>query len=542
MNIPLTPLRFLRYAEQQYPGRTAIVCNQDRFTYAQFAERVGRLAGALRHAGIQAGDRVAFLGTNCHRLLEAYYGVPEAGAVLLPLNIRLAPEELAYILNDSGATVLFVEKQFLGLVDSFRKNLRTVKTFVQLDGSPEAPWLAPHNYDALLGAATPHRADIRSIDENSLAELFYTSGTSANPKGVMLTHRNIYLHALNVCMGFQIENGAVELHTIPLFHANGWGVAHFLTLLGGKHVMVQRFETKEVFRLIETEKVHSCSLVPIMATALVNCPERHNYDLSTLRRVVIGGAASSPTLIREVEEQLGCECFSGYGLTETCPSLTISPMKTGLGWEGEERYAGQAMTGFAFPGTEIRVVDGDDRDVPRDGKAIGEIVARSDGVMEGYWRQPEASAEALRGGWFHTGDMATFNEEGYLLIVDRKKDIIVSGGENISSLELEKAIIAHPAVLEAGVIPVPDPKWGEVPKALVVLKPNAAVTESELIEFCRSRLSHYKCPRSVDFVDSLPKTGTGKILKKDLRKKYWQGQDTIRPDFAAPTSKPKSGA
>ena len=542
MNIPLTPLRFLRYAEQQYPGRTAVVCNQDRFTYAQFAERVGRLAGALRQAGIQAGDRVAFLGANCHRLLEAYYGVPEAGAVLLPLNIRLAPDELAFILNDSGATILFVEKQFLGLVESFRKSLRTVKMFVQLDGSPDVPWLDPRNYDALLAAATPHRADISSIDENSLAELFYTSGTSANPKGVMLTHRNIYLHALNVCMGFQIENGAVELHTIPLFHANGWGVAHFLVLLGGKHVMIQRFETKEVFRLIETEKVHSCSLVPIMATALVNCPERHNYDLSTLRRIVIGGAASSPTLIREVEQQLGCECFSGYGLTETCPSLTISPMKSGLGWEGEQRYVGQAMTGYAFPGTEIRVVDADERDVPRDGQAIGEIIARSDGVMEGYWRQPEASAEALRGGWFHTGDMATFNEEGYLLIVDRKKDIIVSGGENISSLELEKAILAHPAVLEAGVIPVPDEKWGEVPKALVVLKPNATASESELIEFCRARLSHYKCPRSVEFVDSLPKTGTGKILKKDLRKKYWQGKDTIRPDFGAPASKTKSGA
>jgi len=542
MNIPLTPLRFLRYAEQQYPSRTAIVCNQDRFTYAQFAGRVGRLAGALRQAGIQAGDRVAFLGANCHRLLEAYYGVPEAGAVLLPLNIRLAPDELAFILNDSGATILFVEKQFLGLVESFRKSLRTVKMFVQLDGSPDVPWLDPRNYDALLAAATPHRADISSIDENSLAELFYTSGTSANPKGVMLTHRNIYLHALNVCMGFQIENGAVELHTIPLFHANGWGVAHFLVLLGGKHVMIQRFETKEVFRLIETEKVHSCSLVPIMATALVNCPERRNYDLSTLRRIVIGGAASSPTLIREVEQQLGCECFSGYGLTETCPSLTISPMKSGLGWEGEQRYVGQAMTGYAFPGTEIRVVDADDRDVPRDGQAIGEIIARSDGVMEGYWRQPEASAEALRGGWFHTGDMATFNEEGYLLIVDRKKDIIVSGGENISSLELEKAILAHPAVLEAGVIPVPDEKWGEVPKALVVLKPNATASESELIEFCRARLSHYKCPRSVEFVDSLPKTGTGKILKKDLRKKYWQGKDTIRPDFGAPASKTKSGA
>jgi fatty-acyl-CoA synthase len=534
MNIPLTPLRFLRYAEQQYPSRTAVVCNQENFTYGQFADRARRLAGALHQAGVQPGDRVAFLSSNCHRLLEAYYGVLEAGAVLLPLNIRLASSELSYILNDSGATILFVEKQFLGLVESFRKDIPEVKTFCQLEGAPEAPWLSPRNYEDLLQAATPHRADITSIDENSLAELFYTSGTSAHPKGVMLTHRNVYLHAQNVCLGFKIENGAVELHTIPLFHANGWGVAHFLTLLGGKHVMMQRFETKEVFRLIEKEGVHSLSLVPIMATALVNCPERLNYNLSSLRRIVIGGAASSPTLIREVEEKLGCECFSGYGLTETSPSLSISPMKSGMGWDSEQRYVGQAMTGYAFPGVEIRVVDANDNDVPCDGQTMGEIVARSDGVMEGYWRQPDASAEALRGGWFHTGDMATLNEEGYLLIVDRKKDIIVSGGENISSLELEKAILAHPAVLEAGVIPVPDEKWGEVPKALVVLKPNAAATEAELIEFCRAHLSHYKCPRSFEFVTSLPKTGTGKILKKNLRKKYWQGRDTIRPDFAAP--------
>jgi fatty-acyl-CoA synthase len=531
MNIPLTPLRFLRYAEQQYPQRTAVVCNQDRFTYAQFAARTRRLAGALRQAGIQPGDRVAFLSTNCHRLLEAYYGVLEGGAVLLPLNIRLAASELSYVLNDSGAAVLFVEKQFLGLVESFRNEIPCVKTFCQLDGTPETSWLSPSNYETLLEAATPYRADITSIDENALAELFYTSGTSANPKGVMLTHRNIYLHAQNVCLGFNTENGSVELHTIPLFHANGWGVAHFLTLLGGKHVMMQRFETKEVFRLVEKEGVRSFSVVPIMATALVNCPERHNYNLSSLRRIVIGGAASSPTLIREVERELGCECFSGYGLTETCPSLSISPMKLGMGWEGEQRFAGQAMTGYAFPGTELRVVDANDNDVPRDGKTIGEIIARSDGVMDGYWRQPAASAEALRGGWFHTGDMATLNEEGYLLIVDRKKDIIVSGGENISSLEVEKAILAHPKVLEAAVLPVPDERWGEVPKALLVLKPDAVVTEAELLEFCRSRLSHYKCPRSFEFVASLPKTGTGKILKKDLRKKYWEGRDTIRPDF-----------
>jgi fatty-acyl-CoA synthase len=534
MNIPLTPLRFLRYAEQQFPRRTAVVCNEERFTYVQFADRVSRLAGALRQHGIQPGDRVAFLSTNCHRLLEAYYGVLEAGAVLLPLNFRLASSELGYVLNDAGAAILFVEKQFLSVVESFRKDIPTVKTFCQLDGAPEAPWLAPHSYEALLGAAAPYRADISSIDENAVAELFYTSGTSATPKGVMLTHRNIYLHALHVCLGFQIEKGNTELHTLPLFHANGWGVAHFLTLLGGKHVMSQRFDPKEVFRLIEKERVQSCSLVPIMATALVNCPERRNYDLSSLRRIVIGGAASSPTLIREVEQKLGCECYSGYGLTETSPALSLSPMKPELGWEGEQRYAGQAMTGYAIPGVEMRVVDLNDDDVPHDGQAMGEIIVRGDGVMEGYWGQPDASADALRGGWFHTGDMATLNEDGYLLVVDRKKDIIVSGGENISSLELEKAILAHPAVLEAAVIPVPDEKWGEVPKALVVLKPDAAATESELIEFCRSRLAHYKCPRSFEFVASLPKTATGKVLKKHLRKQYWQGAETIRPGFSAP--------
>ncbi|MGA9571901.1 MAG: AMP-binding protein, partial [Candidatus Acidiferrales bacterium] len=300
MNIPLTPLRFLRYAAQQYPRRTAVVCNDERFTYAQMSERVSRLAGALRKAGIRPGDRVAFLSSNCHRLLEAYYGVLEAGAVLLPLNIRLTPAELGYILNDSGATALFIEKQFLPVAEAFRKDIPSVKFLCQLDGAPEASWLSPKNYDALLAASTPYQADISAVDETSLAELFYTSGTSANPKGVMLTHRNVYLHALHVCLGLQIEKAAVELHTIPLFHANGWGVAHFLTLLGGRHVMIQRFDPKEIFRLIEKEGVHSLSLVPIMATALVNCPERPNYNLTTLRRITIGGAASSPTLIREV--------------------------------------------------------------------------------------------------------------------------------------------------------------------------------------------------------------------------------------------------
>ena len=541
MNIPLTPLRCLRYAEQQFSHRTAVVCGSERFTYAEFADRSARLGGALKKAGVRPGDRVAFLSMNCHRLLEAYYGVLEAGAVLLPLNVRLASHELAYILNDSGAKVLFLEKEFLPLVDSFRKELSTVESFYLLDAAPEENWLSPRNYEDLLAAASPFQADIMEIDEDAVAELFYTSGTSANPKGVMLTHRNVYLHALLVCLTFDPTRDFAQLHTIPLFHANGWGVAHILALIGGKHVMLRRFDCRRIFELIEQERIYTMCLVPAMAIALVNFPDRQKHDLSSLQRVIIGGAASSPTIIREVEEKLGVTCISGYGLTETSPALSHSFIKHGLEFEGQQKYERQAMTGYPDPGIEMRVVDDRDRDVPRDGKTVGEIITRSDGVMKGYWNQPAATAEALRGGWFHTGDMATINEDGYLLIVDRKKDIINSGGENISSLEVEKALMAHPAVLEVAVIPVPDARWGEVPKALVVLKPGTNAGEIELIEFCRLHLSHYKCPHSVEFLESLPKTGTGKILKKDLRKKYWQGRETMRPEFAADRAKSSSG-
>jgi fatty-acyl-CoA synthase len=520
MNIPLTPLRFLRHAERQYAGRTAIVCAQMRFTYKQYGERAGLLAGALLEAGIKPGDRVAYLGLNTHRLMEAYYGVLEADAVLLPLNIRLAAAELRYVLDDAGATILLIEQPFVTLVDSFRESLSTVRMFIQLSGAPEAAWLVSDTYETLLSKATPHRADILHIDEDDVAELFYTSGTSARPKGVMLTHRNIYLHALEVCVALQVENGSTELHIIPLFHANGWGVPHFLTMLGGTHVMVHTFDPKEIFRLIEVEQVNQLSVVPIMATVMVNHPERKNYDLSSLRRIVIGGSASTPSLIREVEEKLGCNCFSGYGLTETCPVLSLAQMKAELNWKGEQRYFGQAMTGYAIPGVEMRIVDAREQDLPQNGIDFGELIVRGDGVMKGYWNQPEASAEVFRGGWFHTGDMATLNEDGYALIVDRKKDMILSGGENISSLEVERVILAHPAVLEAAVIPVSDQKWGEVPRALVVLRAGASVSDSELIDFCRSQLAHYKCPHTVVFVESLPKTGTGKVLKKDLRKQY----------------------
>ena len=535
MNVPLTPIRFLRYAEQQFPHKTAVVCREQRFTYAQFADRAGRLAGALKHMGVESGDRVAFLSINCHRLLEAYYGVLEAGAVLLPLNVRLSPAELTFILHDASPRVLFLEKIFLPLVESFRLETRSIEKFVLMDDQPSASWLLPQSYEELISSAKPLRTDITQFDENALAEMFYTSGTSANPKGVMLSHRNVYLHGLNSCLTFDATRDHVHLHTIPLFHANGWGSAHSVTFVGGKHVMIQRWDCGEMFRLIESERVTGCALVPTMAIALVNSPELGKHDLSSLERINIGGSAASPTLVREVEEKLGCTCYGGYGLTESAPVLSVALTKTGCEWREEERYRGQSMAGYAIPGCELRVVDDNGTDVAHDGQTIGEVIARGDGIMMGYWNRPDATAEALRGGWLHTGDLATIDENGYLLIVDRKKDIIISGGENISSLEVEKAFAAHPAVYEVAVIPVPDPKWGETPKALVVLKPGASATEAELLEFCGSRIARYKCARSVEFLDALPKTGTGKILKRELRQKYW-GQSTIRPELVTRSS------
>jgi len=532
MNIPLTPIRFLRYAREQFPNKIGVICGDQRFRYAQFADRCARLAGALLAAGASPGDRIAFLSGNCHRLLEAYYGVIEAGCILLPLNIRLSPSELAYVLNDAQARFLFADPMFIPLVEPLRTAVPSIEDCYLLEGQPQGQWLALKNYDQILASSDPFECDVTEIDEDSVAELFYTSGSSDRPKGVMLTHRNVYLHALSViaagqtapCTLADMSCNSVLLHTIPLFHANGWGTAHTITLVGGTHVMIRHFNPAEVFRLIEQERVSTCAMVPTMVSALLHSPERTKCNLSSLQTIVIGGAASSPALVREAEEKLGCTCISGYGLTETCPTLAKSPMKAEVQWAGEQRHIGQAMTGYAIPGVELRVLASDGKEVAHDSIEIGEIVARGDAVMEGYWRQPEATAAAMRNGWFHTGDVATVDADNYILIVDRKKDIIVSGGENISSLEVEKVLAAHPAVCETAVIPVPDEKWGEVPKALVVLRPGSKVTENELVEFCRARLAHYKCPQSVEFVESLPKTGTGKLLKRELRQKYWTTQ------------------
>jgi fatty-acyl-CoA synthase len=526
MNVALTPLRFKRRARSLYGSKLGVVCGDLRLTYAEFFDRCDRLSRALVALGVAPGDPVAYLAYNCHRLLEGYYGVVQMGGILLPLNIRLSPDEFAYILNDSGARVLLFDSDFRDVVAALQPRLRSVRHFVPLDRATGDPWSSPATYDALLEAAGPGPFLEIEPDEDAVAELFYTSGTTADPKGVMLTHRNLYLHALTVIIACGLRDTDVQAHTIPLFHVNGWGAPQSLTCMGGTHVMQRRFDPGRVLETIERERVTVMALVPTMVNALLHYPDLAKHDTSSLRMVKVGGAAPSAPMIAAVEKAFGCTCYTGYGLTETSPVIAVAlPKATTAGETPDQRQRRQAMTGWAQVGVELRVVDEQGKDVRPDGTEVGEILARGDAVMKGYWNKPDETARALAGGWFHTGDMATIDAEGYLLIVDRKKDIIISGGENIASIEIEQCLAAHDAVFEVAVIPVPDPKWGEVAKAVVVLKPGAAATEAEILDCCRGRLAGFKCPRSIDFVESLPKGGTGKILKKLLRERYWQGEE-----------------
>ncbi len=523
MFTPLTPLRCLHRAMDLFGDKIGVVCGEKQFSYGEFGERCQRLATGLVKNGIAAGDRVAYLSLNNHRLLEGYFGVPQAGAILLPLNVRLAPPELAGILNDSGARMLMFEDEWAPLVEALRPHCPGLERLVSLEG--QAP--AELAYEEIIEAGRPERADIFGIDENAVAELFYTSGSTGKPKGVQLSHRTLYLHALSLATVYVDVHRMVNLHTIPLFHANGWGHPQASTYFGVKQVMVRRFEPKTVFRLIAEHKATDMYLVPAMANALLNSPELGSTDLRSMRRIMIGGAAASQALIERMEKAFGCEVYAGYGLSETGPILAAAIPKAGVeAASEEERYRRQAMTGWPLIGNEIRVVDENMRDVPRDMKAIGEIVVRGDHVMEGYYNDPEQTASIMTEGWLHTGDMAVWDEESFIQIVDRKKEIIISGGENISSVEIENAIYGHPGVLEVAVVAIPDERWGEAPAAIIVRKPGAELSARQVREFLAGKLAGFKIPRHIEFrEEALPKTGTGKIRKLELREAFWAGKD-----------------
>ena len=524
MFVPLTPLRCLHRAVDVFGSKIGVVCGERNFTYAQLGERCERLATALPKFGIEPGDRVAYLSFNNHQLLEGYYGVIQARAIVMPLNVRLSEPELVNILNHSGAKMLLFESDFTPLVEKLRPKCAAVRRWVALEEKTPCADLA---YAEVLDRGHAERADIFSYDEMAVAELFYTSGSTGTPKGVTLAHRTLYLHALDVTCLYKNIESMVDLHTIPMFHANGWGRPQASTMHGIKQVMVRRFDPTFVFRMIQEHRATDMCLVPTMANALINAPDRGQYDLSSMRHVMIGGAASSPELAERIEKAIpGAECMAGYGLTETSPVLTSSRSK-GLTYASDaERLRREASAGWPVPGVTVRVVDYDMHEVPRDSKSIGEVIAMGDHVMEGYYGESEATRAVMTGPWFHTGDMAVWDEDSYIHIVDRKKEIIISGGENISSLEVEREIFAHPAVFECAVVAAPHDQWGEVPVAIVVLKPGAQLTEEELLGFLQQRLGKFKLPRVVEFSsDPLPKTGTGKIRKMVLKEKFWVGKE-----------------
>lgn len=516
MNIPLTPLRCLEVAASLFGEKIGIVCGARRFTYAEMADRCGRLASSLISSGVRPGDRVGYLSYNTHQLLEGYYGPPLARAISMPLNVRLTQVELADIVRHAEPNILFFEAEFSATAGYLREALPSLR-IVNLDTE----------YEKFLTQAEPMPSDIFSCDENAIAELFYTSGSTGTPKGVMLSHRTLYLHALGCIASLDLDPAGVELHTIPLFHANGWGRPQTSTMMGMKQVMVRRFDAAGVCRLIQDERATSMSIVPTMANALLAFDSRGEYDLSSMQQIFIGGAAATPAMIENLEQAFQCEVLAGYGLTETSPVATSSRRKPTLVYtDDEDRWRHHSVAGWPIFGSEVRVVDAAEKDVPRDLASVGEVIIRGDIVMDGYFREPAATAAVMNGGWLHTGDMAVWDAENYIHIVDRKKDIIISGGENISSIEVEKAIALHAGVAETAVVSAPDERWGEVPMAFVVTKPGASIEDAEMRAFLTARLARFKVPHRFFFrSEPLPKGGTGKILKRELREPFWQGHD-----------------
>jgi fatty-acyl-CoA synthase len=519
MEVPLLVDDFLRRASQLYPGKLAIVDGAKRFTYGEFGERVNRLSHALLRLGVRPSDRVCILSPNSHFFLESFYGTSQIGAILVPLNYRLTAADHEYILNHAGVSVVLVDYEYTTVVDEIRPRLTTVRSYVVAKETGATPpgWL---DWNELVSRESPDAPPPVPRFENDLVSINYTSGTTARPKGVMLTHRNCYINAYSLMAHMRVSHQDVELWTLPMFHCNGWGGVYALTGMGGTHVVLRAIDGARIFELIAQEGVTFACMAPAVLRAILDYPDKRKHAIRTKPRFTVAGAPPPAAFIERLETELGWEFIQIYGLTETSPVLTVSQPDFATEKEDWQR---RSRAGVPAIGVEIAVLDGDAKPVPKDGVSVGEVCARSNVVFAGYWEQPDETEKAIHGGYFHTGDLGVWDETGSVHIVDRKKDVIISGGENISSPDIEAALFRHPAVLECAVIGVPHEKWGETPKALVVLRPGAKLTEAELIAFTREHLAHFKCPTSVEFLDSLPRTATGKLQKFLLREKYWKG-------------------
>jgi fatty-acyl-CoA synthase len=517
METPLTPLEFARRARKLYGNREGVVDGALRLTYEQFFDRCDRWSHALQAMGVRKGDRVAYIAPNTHEQLESFYAVPQTGAVLVPINYRLTAEDFVYISTHSGAKVLCVHPDYLDAIDGARGQLGGVEHFVALGAAGgRKGW---KEYNSLIESSSPEfeRPD---IDENDLLSLNYTSGTTARPKGVMITHRNAWMNVMDTLVHFHITVDDSYLWTLPMFHANGWTFVWIITAAGGRHICLPKVEPARVFELIRNEHVGWLSAAPTVLISLANAAKDVRGDVPPGVRVITAGAPPAAATIERLEGEFGWEVTQVYGLTETSPFLTIcEPRPEHQSLSATERAVVKARTGVEMIGAgELRVVDSEGRDVPADSQTLGEIVFRGNVVLKGYYSDSEATQKVMGDGWFHTGDAAVIHPDGYVEIRDRIKDVIISGGENISSIEVEGVLLRHPAVQEAAIVGLPHEKWGEAPFAYVVLKSGATATERELIDFTRDRLAHFKAPHGVTFVNELPKTATGKIQKYVLRK------------------------
>jgi fatty-acyl-CoA synthase len=521
----LTPLGFYERSAATFRDKTAVVYGDRRFTYGEFAERVNRLASALRAAGLEDGDRIALLCPNIPPMLEAHFAVPLAGGVVVAINTRLASDDVAYILDHSDARFLLVDTEFGHLVAPALDRLPDLRQIVNIVDTPTPLTLPGPTYEEFLAGGQPERPAWRLASETDLIAINYTSGTTGRPKGVMYHHRGVFLNALGELLHSRLTSDSVFLWTLPMFHCNGWCLTWGLTGLGATHVCLRKVDPAVIWPLIERESVTHFNGAPTVLIALANHPLSQEVKLRRPLTVTTGGAPPSPTLIAQMQA-LGAELVHVYGLTETYGPITlceVQPSWSTLPLADQARLRARQGAPFVIADA-MRVVDDDLREVPADGRTMGEVVMRGKHVMVGYYRDPEATAKAFLGGWFHTGDLAVMHPDGAIELRDRKKDIIISGGENISTIEVEQAVAKHPAVLEVAVVAIPDDHWGERPKAFVTLKLGAQTTAEEIIAFCREHLAHFKCPAAVDFGD-LPKTATGKIQKFILREREWASHD-----------------
>ncbi len=514
MEVPLTPLDFARRTRRLHGHREAVVDGDLRLSYEQFFDRCDRWSAGLAGMGVERGDRVATIAPNTHAQLEAFYAVPQLGAVLVPINYRLTAGDFAYIVNHSGATVVCAHSDYLDALDTVRDQMPRVRHFVAFEGARDG-WA---DYEAAVAAASPvfQRAE---PSERDLLTINYTSGTTARPKGVMITHRNAAMNTIGTLLHLPIGVGQRYLWTLPMFHANGWTYTWTVTAAAGVHVCLRKVDPAMVFRLIRDEHVSWLCAAPTVLISLANATPHARGEVPSGVSVVTAGAPPAAATIERLEGEFGWEVTQVYGLTETAPFITVcAPLPEHEELVPADRAVVKARQGVELlTSGELRVVDEGGCEVPADGQTMGEIVVRGNVVMDGYYHDPEATHRALGDGWFHTGDAATVHPDGYVEIRDRIKDVIISGGENISSVEVEGVLLRHPAVAEAAIVGLAHEKWGEAPYAFVVLRDGAQVSEEEIIAFVRDRLAHFKAPHGVSFVPELPKTATGKIQKFVLR-------------------------